>query len=137
VAVKNAAEKSARVFGAIVRSTKFAAGIPGIASMETASVADALKEDGSIGEDNNTIYYHVTDFLQRGLEELRKKDNDYRIVIFIDDLDRCSPEKALEVLESIKSFFDLEGFVYVIGMDSDTINSLVKKKYGEILLLKV
>jgi len=52
-------------------------------------------------------------------------------VIFIDDLDRCRPDKALEVLESIKSFFDIEGIVYVIGMDSQSINPLVKRKYGK------
>jgi predicted KAP-like P-loop ATPase len=71
----------------------------------------------------------VTGFLEKALQELRKQDSDYRIVIFIDDLDRCNPEKALEVLESIKSFSDIEGIVYVIGMDSETINSLIKKKY--------
>jgi predicted KAP-like P-loop ATPase len=94
-----------------------------------------LNLDGSIGNDKNTIYYHVTDFLQKGLNELRKKDKDYRIVVFIDDLDRCSPEKALEVLESIKSLFDVEGFVYVIGMDSETINSLIKKSMVKSPLL--
>ena len=99
-------------------------------SFDFEKARDALKEDSSIAGEK-IIYYHVTDFLEKSLDELRKRDKEYRIVIFIDDLDRCSPEKALEVLESIKSFFDVEGFVYVIGMDSRTINSLVSKKYGE------
>ncbi len=73
----------------------------------------------------------MTEFLGKGLDEARKDDKSYRIVVFIDDLDRCTPDRALEVLESMKSFFDIEGIVYVIGMDSDTINSLVRKKYGE------
>lgn len=77
----------------------------------------------------------MTGFLEKALKELRK-DPDYRIVIFIDDLDRCDPQKALEVLELIKSFFDIEGIVYVIGMDSETINSLIKKKYGEEYAIK-
>ena len=73
----------------------------------------------------------MTQFLEKALKNLREEDLKYRIVVFIDDLDRCSPDRALEVLESIKSFFDIEGLVYVIGMDSETIHSLVKKKYGE------
>jgi KAP family P-loop domain len=89
--------------------------------------ANHLKGLGSWGGDRNGIYYHVTDFLESALKDLRKDDKDYRIAIFIDDLDRCSPERALEVLESIKSFFDIEGIVYVIGMDSETINSSQKK----------
>ena len=94
-------------------------------------VTNSLKGNGSVGDDKDTIYYYATEFLEKALKDLRTNDNDYRIVIFIDDLDRCSPERALEVLESIKSFFDIEGLVYVVGMDSETINSLVKKKYGE------
>ena len=38
-----------------------------------------------------------------------------RFVVFIDDLDRCLPDKALQVLESMKLFFDLDGFVFVVG----------------------
>jgi KAP family P-loop domain len=33
--------------------------------------------------------------------------------------------------DSIKTFFDIEGIVYVIGMDSGSINSIIKEKYGE------
>jgi hypothetical protein len=121
-----------RTINAFIQSTTFSLGTRGIVSLEIdgKKVADALKGDGSVGNDKGTIYYHATDYLEKALNDLRKEVKDYRIVVFIDDLDRCSPEKALEVLESIKSFFDIEGFVYVIGMDSDTINSLIKRKYG-------
>jgi predicted KAP-like P-loop ATPase len=52
-------------------------------------------------------------------------------VVFVDDLDRCTPEKALEVLESIKAFFDIKGIVYVIGMDSASIDHIINQKYGK------
>jgi hypothetical protein len=128
--VKNGTKKTIDAF---IQSTKLSLGTKGIVSLDIdgEKVAAALKGDGSVGDDKDTIYYHVTDYLKKGLNDLRKEVKDYRIVVFIDDLDRCSPDRALEVLESIKSFFDIEGFVYVIGMDSETINSLVKKKYGE------
>jgi predicted KAP-like P-loop ATPase len=130
--VKSGIVRSATAF---IKSTKVTYGIKDIVSAETnfGDVADALKGDGSIGNDKNTIYYHVTGFLEKALQDLRKEDADYRIVIFIDDLDRCDPEKALEVLESIKSFFDIEGIIYVIGMDSETINSLRKSMVKSML----
>jgi hypothetical protein len=108
-------------------------GIKDLVSAETdfKQVTNSLKGNGSVGGDKDTIYYYATEFLEKALKDLRTNDKGYRIVIFIDDLDRCTPERALEVLESIKSFFDIEGIVYVVGMDSETINSLVKKKYGE------
>lgn len=51
----------------------------------------------------------MTEYLEKALSDLRKENVGYRIVVFIDDLDTCSPDRALEVLESVKSFFDMEG----------------------------
>lgn len=59
--------------------------------------------------------------------KIREENPNSRIVTFLDDLDRCTPENALEVLESMKTFFDIEGMIYVIGMDSESINSILKK----------
>jgi tetratricopeptide (TPR) repeat protein len=122
-----------RTAAAFLTSTKVTYGIKSGPSVEMdfGKVADSLKGDGSIDNDKDNVYYHVTDFLERSLRILRKEDREYRIVIFLDDLDRCTPERAFEVLESIKSFFDLEGIVYVVGMNYNSINNLVKEKYGE------
>ncbi|HEY5631090.1 MAG TPA: P-loop NTPase fold protein, partial [Nitrososphaeraceae archaeon] len=54
-----------------------------------------------------------------------------KIVVFIDDLDRCTPKKALDVLESMKSFFDIKGIVYVIGFNYKSIDKLIETKYGK------
>jgi hypothetical protein len=63
------------------------------------------------------------------MQSIREKDPECRVVIFIDDLDRCSPNKALEVLESIKLFLDLEGFVFVIGLSHKTVTQLITRAY--------
>jgi hypothetical protein len=55
---------------------------------------------------------------------------DRRIVVFVDDLDRCLPESALQVLESMKLFFDLQGFVFVVGLDQDIVELVIDAKYG-------
>jgi ABC-type dipeptide/oligopeptide/nickel transport system ATPase component len=48
-----------------------------------------------------------------------------RVVVFVDDLDRCLPDKALEVLESMKLFFDIDGFVFVAGVDEYILRNAV------------
>lgn len=52
-------------------------------------------------------------------------------MIFVDDLDRCLPDKALQVLESAKVFLDAEGYVFVVGLDRSIIEKCVDCKYGK------
>lgn len=51
-----------------------------------------------------------------------KKVNACRIVIFIDDLDRLEPVRAVEVLEVLKNFLDVPGCVFVLAIDYDVIS---------------
>ncbi|HIH87392.1 MAG TPA: hypothetical protein HA304_05765 [Methanosarcinales archaeon] len=55
-----------------------------------------------------------------------------RVVIFIDDLDRCLPDKALEILEAIKTFLDVEGCIFVLGIDRRGISEILEKKYKKL-----
>src|SRR3972149_3178843 len=77
----------------------------------------------------DSIYYEGLDKIKEEMRSIREKDPECRVVIFIDDLDRCSPNKALEVLESIKLFLDLEGFVFVIGLSHKTVTQLITRAY--------
>jgi formylglycine-generating enzyme required for sulfatase activity len=53
-----------------------------------------------------------------------------RLVVFVDDLDRCLPEKALEVLEAIKLFLEAAGVVFVLGMDQTVIRQGIEARYA-------
>jgi len=77
----------------------------------------------------DSVYYEGLDKIKEEIYSIREKDPECRVVIFIDDLDRCSPNKALEVLESIKLFLDLEGFVFVIGLSHKTVTQLITRAY--------
>ncbi|HCE1375043.1 TPA: KAP family NTPase [Vibrio parahaemolyticus] len=51
--------------------------------------------------------------------------------IFIDELDRCRPSYAVEMLEVIKHFFELENIVFVVATDTEQLQHAVKAVYGE------
>ena len=51
------------------------------------------------------------------------------LVIFIDDLDRCLPEKTVQVLEAVKLFLDKEGCVFVLGADREVTRQAVESYY--------
>lgn len=57
-----------------------------------------------------------------------------RLVVFVDDLDRCLPEKAIEVLEAIKLFLDVEGCIFVLGLDHDVITRGIEVKYRDFVI---
>ena len=51
----------------------------------------------------------------------KKTQNGKRVVVFVDDLDRLQPEKAVEVLEVMKVFLDCEKCVFVLAVDSAVV----------------
>ena len=70
--------------------------------------------------------------LQEDFAELVKKTGK-RLVIFIDDLDRLNPEVAVELLEIIKLFVNVENSIFVLAIDYEVVVKGVRKKYGENL----
>jgi Cdc6-like AAA superfamily ATPase len=52
-----------------------------------------------------------------------------RLAIFIDDLDRCSPDRIVQVLDAIKALVDVEGCVYLLALDSEVVQRAVGTKY--------
>lgn len=55
-----------------------------------------------------------------------------KLVIFIDDLDRCEPPKSADIVEAVNLFLDAEGCVFVIGMDSESVAKSVEVKYKDL-----
>lgn len=71
-----------------------------------------------------------TKFADMIATELKGKE-DGRIVVFIDDLDRLKPEVAVELLEVIKLFMDVDKCIFVLAIDYEVVVSGVRSKYGK------
>lgn len=71
--------------------------------------------------------------LQNMIDESVKENNYERIVIFIDDLDRLFPQKAIEFLEILKLFLDCRNCVFVLAIDYNVVLRGTKSKYGDDL----
>jgi len=52
------------------------------------------------------------------------------LVIVVDELDRCRPDYALAVLEVIKHFFAAERVHFVLGVNLDALEDMVRIRYG-------
>lgn len=53
------------------------------------------------------------------------------LVIVIDELDRCRPDYALEVLEVIKHFFAVPMVHFVLGVNLNALENSVRARYGQ------
>ena len=71
--------------------------------------------------------------LQNMIDESVKENNYEKIVIFIDDLDRLFPQKAIEFLEILKLFLDCRNCVFVLAIDYNVVLRGTKNKYGDDL----
>lgn len=66
--------------------------------------------------------------LQSTLAELAK---DAPIVIFIDELDRCRPDFAVQMLEVIKHTFDVENVKFVLVTNTKQLRAAINHSYGQ------
>ena len=53
-----------------------------------------------------------------------------RLIVFVDDLDRCLPEKTIDVLEAIKLFLDVPGCIFLLGLDQEAITQIIQSRYS-------
>jgi hypothetical protein len=56
-----------------------------------------------------------------------------RILILIDDLDRCEPGKAVEVLQALNLLLNFNSFVVVLGIDARIVTGAIEKHYEGLL----
>lgn len=53
------------------------------------------------------------------------------LVIFIDELDRCRPTYAIELLETVKHLFSVDNIIFVLGLNREELAHSVRAVYGE------
>lgn len=53
-----------------------------------------------------------------------------RVVVLIDELDRCRPDYAIALLEAMKLVFNEDGFVFVLLVNAEYLNDIADHRYG-------
>lgn len=78
---------------------------------------------GMLGTHIHKIHDLMKDLFekQNSLEEKMKKIVNEKLVILIDDLDRCDPKNVFSMLENIKSFLRIKNITVVMAADMDMI----------------
>ncbi|MDR6804268.1 DNA-binding MarR family transcriptional regulator [Dyadobacter sp. BE34] len=61
---------------------------------------------------------------------LESTKGDKPVIFIIDELDRCRPNYAVEVLEHMKHFFAVNGIIFVLSIDKVQLGHAVRGVYG-------
>lgn len=69
---------------------------------------------------------------RRLFESIVKEAEFDSIIVYIDDLDRCSSEKMIECIEAIKLFLNVTNTAFVLGADERMVERAIKDHYPEI-----
>ena len=87
---------------------------------------DYMKEDTV--QSDESLVNNIRKFREEFEETLN--DSDIKnVIVLIDDLDRCQPDRIIETLEAIKLFLSVSKTVFVIAADENVIQYAIKKKY--------
>lgn len=96
--------------------------------IDAKEVEKLLKEASDTPED---VRRDIRDF-RKDFAELLKQSEIRRLVVFIDDLDRCDPDNVIDTLEAIKLFLFVEGTAFVLGADERLIQYAVRRRFPEL-----
>ena len=95
-----------------------------VSEEEIKKVIDAFKKE-------ETKRTEIKNF-RKTFKEVFEDCKDERLVVFIDELDRCTPDTVLDIFEAIRLFLYVPGTTFIIGADERLVSYAVKTKYKDI-----
>lgn len=93
------------------------------------SFIEDVKNENRFEKDYKAVHEFRKDF-----KELIKSTHAKRVVVLIDDLDRCLPEHIIDNLEAIKLFLNVEKTAFVIAADKSIVSGAIQNIYSKNVL---
>jgi len=89
---------------------------------------DGTKKRGLFN--NYKEYKDLKERIKEDLTKIKEKLGVEKVVFFIDELDRCRPDYAIETLEKIKHLFGVDDYIFVLSLDKEQLSHSVSTIYG-------
>ena len=85
-------------------------------------------ENLAVSLPSHTLREHLRQAVGQLLPKKRDAGASPRLVVFIDDVDRCEPEAAYRLLEGLKIYLTLDNCVFVLGMNQKAIEEAIAQR---------
>jgi hypothetical protein len=99
-----------------------------VSSITTKAAELALKEHVTTKDSIEKFKINLKDLVDYINKEADKK---LPLFILVDELDRCRPNYAIELLETIKHLFEVEGVYFIVATASHQLSHSINAIYGE------
>lgn len=97
-----------------------------LAELVSGSVADAV--DAYSAEKSLIEKFHNS--LSESIKELQANNKKPELIVFVDELDRCRPTFAVQLLERVKHLFNVPNVMFVISLDKQQLAVSLSAVYG-------
>ncbi|HEY8893138.1 MAG TPA: P-loop NTPase fold protein [Clostridium sp.] len=99
---------------------------------ELADGAKKMKEEYLKEDDKDESIVENIRVFRGEFQAILKESGIKNLIIMIDDLDRCNPDRILETLEAIKLFLAVEKTTFIVAIDERVVTYAIKKKYPKL-----
>lgn len=103
-----------------------------LAEILTTDKAESFLEEALNTNIKENQFSAVREF-REAFEKLIDATGKKRVVILIDDLDRCLPEHIIENLEAIKLFLNVKNTAFVIAADQNIVSGAIRRQYKDMI----
>lgn len=126
---------SAKVFNGIINNGKKIIKPVINVSLKVATGGVLGNDDLKFGDIQEKVYNDAVQEKEKREEFIKylednSKSDDYKTIFFIDELDRCRPLFAIELLETIKHLFKAKNIYFVIAIDKEQLSYSISTLYG-------
>jgi predicted KAP-like P-loop ATPase len=97
----------------------------------TEITVEAADDDPWLKPEQATVPAQIQAFRDE-LQELITRVEVERLVVLVDDLDRCLPSAVIDILEAVKLFLFVPGTVFIIATDEAMIEYAVRRHYPDL-----
>lgn len=89
-----------------------------------------IKESAAISVEEQ---YQMVRKFREDFKELLNEAGIKKLIILIDDLDRCLPDRIIDNLEAIKLFLNVENTAFIIGADPRIVRDAIRHRYKDLI----
>ena len=104
-----------------------------LTNANAADIKNVLKDVLTENKNQSTSNRNDIKIFQEEFKKILDESKIEHLVIFVDELDRCTPDTVLDIFAAMRLFLFVEKTSFIIGADSRLVDYAIKSRYKNIV----